>query len=143
MRGDLTGPSRAVHRDDRIVLRIITQLVLTHVYRVVVHFVRVGQFEVSVDVRLRCRDEGLVDLARGEIVPFETLLDELLSLVWEDAKALGCQEEVGAVRNIYQRGRSALRQLRDYDLERAAGASPDDALKAVVDTLIADTAKGV
>jgi carboxylate-amine ligase len=88
-------------------------------------------------------DEGLVDLARGEIVPFETLLDELLSLVWEDAKALGCQEEVGAVRNIYQRGTSAHRQLRDYELERAAGASQEDALKAVVDTLIADTAKGI
>jgi carboxylate-amine ligase len=88
-------------------------------------------------------DEGLVDLAKGEIVPFEQLLDELLSLVWEDAKALGCAEEVGSVRNILQRGTSAHRQLKDYDLERAAGASRQEALKSVVDTLIADTERGV
>ena len=88
-------------------------------------------------------DEGLIDLAKGEVVPFETLLDELLSLVWDDARALGCEDEVAAVRNIYQRGTSAHRQLKDYELERAAGASREDALKSVVDTLIIDTAKGV
>ena len=88
-------------------------------------------------------DEGLVDLAKGEVVPFEQLMDELLSLVWEDAEALGCTAEVGMVRNILQRGTSAHRQLRDYELERAAGASKEEALKSVVDTLIADTAIGV
>jgi carboxylate-amine ligase len=88
-------------------------------------------------------DEGLVDLAKGAVLPFSDLLDELLSLVSEDAEALGCTEELGAVRNIMQRGTSAHRQLRDYELEMAAGASEEDALKAVVDTLIADTAIGV
>ena len=88
-------------------------------------------------------DEGLIDLAKGEVVPFRDLIEELMSLVWEDAVALGCTEELNNVHNILQRGTSAHRQLKDYELERAAGASDDEALKSVVDTLIADTAIGV
>ena len=41
-------------------------------------------------------DEGLIDLAKGAVVPFEDLLDELLSLTAEDARALGCVDEIGA-----------------------------------------------
>lgn len=88
-------------------------------------------------------DEGLIDLAKGSVVPFEDLLDELCSLVAEDARALGCVKEVAGVRDIVSRGTSAHRQLRDYGLERASGASIEDSLKAVVDTLISDTAEGL
>ncbi|MBU2675442.1 MAG: carboxylate-amine ligase [Gammaproteobacteria bacterium] len=88
-------------------------------------------------------DEGLVDLAKGAVVPFEDLLDELLSLVAEDAKALNCEKEISGVRDILSRGTSAHRQLRDYELERASGASVEDSLKSVVDTLVADTANGL
>jgi carboxylate-amine ligase len=88
-------------------------------------------------------DEGLLDLAKGAVVPFEDLLDELLSLVAEDARALGCVNELSGVRDILSRGTSAHRQLRDYALERASGASVKDSLKSVVDTLIADTAEGL
>ncbi len=88
-------------------------------------------------------DEGLIDLAKGAVVPFEDLLDELLSLIAQDARALGCVEEVGRVRNILSRGTSAHRQLKDYELERASGASVEESLKSVVDTLIADTAEGL
>ena len=88
-------------------------------------------------------DEGLIDLAKGEVVPFEDLLDELCSLVAEDAHALGCEKEISGVRHILTRGTSAHRQLKDYDLERASGASIEDSLKSVVDTLIVDTAAGL
>ncbi len=88
-------------------------------------------------------DEGLIDLAKGEVIPFESLLDELLSLVAEDAEALGCTEEVNSLHHILQRGTSAHRQLRKYELEIAAGASKEDALKGVVDKLIHDTAEGL
>jgi carboxylate-amine ligase len=88
-------------------------------------------------------DEGLIDLAKGVVVPFEQLLNELLCLVAEDAEALGCTEEVNSLQHILQRGTSAHRQLKKYELERAAGASDEDALKGVVDTLIKDTAKGL
>lgn len=88
-------------------------------------------------------DEGLIDLAKGTVVPFEQLLNELLCLVAEDAEALGCTEEVNSLQHILQRGTSAHRQLKKYELECAGGASNEDALKAVVDTLIKDTAKGL
>jgi carboxylate-amine ligase len=88
-------------------------------------------------------DEGMIDLAKGEIVPFEEMIDEMLSLVIDDARALGCEKEISHVRQILSRGTSAHRQLKRYELERANGASAEDALKSVVDTLIADTAEGL
>ncbi|NCF15898.1 MAG: carboxylate-amine ligase [Gammaproteobacteria bacterium] len=88
-------------------------------------------------------DEGLIDLAKGSVVPFEDLMDELCSLIAADARALGCEEEVKGVHNILSRGTSAHRQLKDYELERASGASAEDALKSVVDTLVQDTAEGL
>ena len=88
-------------------------------------------------------DEGLIDLARGHVVPFAELMDELCSLVAEDARALGCEKEIKGVHDILTRGTSAHRQLKDYELERASGASSEEALKSVVDTLIADTAEGL
>jgi glutamate---cysteine ligase / carboxylate-amine ligase len=88
-------------------------------------------------------DEGLVDLARGVVVPFDELLDEILGLIAEDAEALGCTKELAGVRDILTRGTSAHRQLKDFELEQAAGKSVEDSLKAVVDTLISDTAEGL
>lgn len=88
-------------------------------------------------------DEGLIDLARGKVVPFDELLEEILGLIAEDADALGCTREVAGVRDILSRGTSAHRQLKDYELEQAAGKSAEESLKAVVDTLIADTADGL
>ena len=88
-------------------------------------------------------DGGLIDLAKGRVVPFADLLDELLSLVAEDAEALGCEEELADVREIMSRGTSAHRQLKAYELAQAAGSSDEDCLKAVVDTLVADTADGL
>lgn len=88
-------------------------------------------------------DEGMIDLAKGKIVSFDDMIDEMLSLVIEDARALGCEKEISHVRQILSRGTSAHRQLKRYELERANGASATDALKSVVDTLIADTAEGL
>jgi carboxylate-amine ligase len=85
-------------------------------------------------------DEGLIDFAKGKIVPFDQLLDDILELTYEDARALDCETEVASVRDIMSRGTSAHRQLKAHELSLAAGNSPEDALKAVVDTLIADTA---
>jgi carboxylate-amine ligase len=88
-------------------------------------------------------DEGLIDLAKGVVVPFDILLDEMLSLVAEDAEALDCVDEVNSVRRIHQRGTSAHRQLRKHELETAAGASNEEALQAVVDKLIRETVEGL
>jgi carboxylate-amine ligase len=86
-------------------------------------------------------DENLLDLARGELVPFAQMAEELIELVREDAEALGCTREVQYIRNILQRGTSAHRQIQTYDAARGAGASEREALQAVVDFLIRETAR--
>ena len=88
-------------------------------------------------------DEGLIDFAKGAVIPFEELLEEILQLTAEDAEALGCEDEVGSVRTIQQRGTSAHRQLKAYELAEAVGRSPEQCLVAVVDQLVEDTAIGV
>ena len=88
-------------------------------------------------------DEGMIDLAKGTVLPFSVLTDDLLSLVAEDAQALGCESEVNGIHRILTRGTSAHRQLKDYELEQASGASVENSLKSVVDTLIEDTAEGL
>ncbi len=87
-------------------------------------------------------DEGLIDFAKGKIVPFDHLLDEILELTYEDARALDCESEVASVRDILSRGTSAHRQLKTHELSLAAGNDQQSALQAVVDTLISDTRDG-
>lgn len=88
-------------------------------------------------------DEGLVDFGKGLIVPYADLLDELLDLTAEDARALDCQAEIAHCRRILARGTSAHRQLATYRQAIAAGASPEEALRQVVDFLIDETVAGV
>ena len=88
-------------------------------------------------------DEQLLDLARGELRPFAEMARELIELVREDAIALGCLREIEYIPTILKRGTSAHRQLRTYDEARAAGASEREALLAVVDFLIRETAAGL
>ncbi len=85
-------------------------------------------------------DEGLIDFAKGKIIPFDRLLDEILELTYEDARALDCEAEVASTREILSRGTSAHRQLKTAELASASGRSREESLRAVVDTLIADTA---
>ena len=49
-------------------------------------------------------DEGMLDLARGEIRPYAALLEEILDLVREDAQAMGCLAEVERQVAILRRG---------------------------------------
>jgi glutamate---cysteine ligase / carboxylate-amine ligase len=88
-------------------------------------------------------DEGLIDLAKGVVVPFAELLEELISLTAEDAKALGCSDEIAALREILNRGTSAHAQLKTFAEAQAAGANQDEALRAVVDHLVENTAEGL
>lgn len=85
-------------------------------------------------------DEGLIDMAKGRVVPFAELLDQLLSLTAEDAEALGCTAEIASLKQILERGTSAHRQLQAYATAQANGADHEESLKAVVDLLIKDTA---
>ncbi|WP_208349025.1 carboxylate-amine ligase [Pseudaestuariivita rosea] len=74
--------------------------------------------------------EGLIDFGRRQIVPFMTLVDELIELVREDAEVLGCLPEVEALRGLVTHGTSADRQRR---IAQDAG---DNATKSIVQHLI-------
>ncbi|MFQ5984509.1 MAG: carboxylate-amine ligase [Alphaproteobacteria bacterium] len=85
----------------------------------------------------------LVDFGKGELVPYRSLLEEIIELVREDAERLDCLAEVERARDIIRRGTSAERQLRAYKAALDQGADKDEALSAVVDLLIADTVAGL
>ncbi len=85
-------------------------------------------------------DGTLFDFGRGELVPFRDLVDELLALVREDGEALGCWAEVQHARAVVAGGTSANRQIASYNRLVTQGASHEEALKGVVDHLIAESA---
>ncbi len=84
-------------------------------------------------------DEGLIDLARGEVIDYQTLLGELLTFVSEDAEALGCTAEIESLHKILGEGTSAHNQIRVFNDGIKAGLSSDEALREVVDWLIDKT----
>ena len=60
-----------------------------------------------------------------------------------DARALGCREELSRVSSIIRHGSGADRQLDHYRLVRLEGATKMEALRSVVDLVIAETRQGV
>lgn len=88
-------------------------------------------------------DEGLIDFGRGEIVPYNELLEEMIELVREDAEFFDCVDEVEHAREILKRGTSAHKQVATWDEAKAAGKDEAQALRDVVDMLIEETAHGL
>ena len=84
-------------------------------------------------------DEGMVDFGRGEIVPFSDLMEELLSILREDAEFFDCLEEIEHTRRIIRRGTSSHMQVEAYREALRSGATREAALNRVVDVLIEAT----
>jgi len=84
-------------------------------------------------------DAGLIDFGRGEIVPFDELIEEALELIREDAEYLGCSRELCHIRQIIAGGTSAHRQVATYTRALADGLDHESALHKVVDQLIEET----
>jgi len=88
-------------------------------------------------------DKGLIDFGRGCIVPYADLLEEIITIVHEDAEYFGCVTELEHARKILANGTSAHHQLRVYHEAIAEGATQQEALIKVVDMLIDETLHGV
>jgi carboxylate-amine ligase len=89
---------------------------------------------------MRFGSEGsLLDLARGELVPFNELLEELLAITHDDALALDCLAETEHARALLKRGTSAHQQVDVYQTARSQGATDSEALSAVVGWLARTT----
>jgi len=84
-------------------------------------------------------DEGLVDFGKGFTVPMPDLVEEIIALLMPDAQHFGCEAEIAHVRTILARGTSAHRQLTLYRQALTEGADRQQALRHVVDRLIAET----
>lgn len=85
----------------------------------------------------------LADFGQGKMMPFGTLADELVGLLQEEARQLGCTQELLHVATIARRGTSAQAQRVAYGAARDDGASHTDALCAVVDFLVEETMYGI
>ena len=81
------------------------------------------------------RKGGRIDIAEE----IEALVEELT----EDARALGCEGELRHSLAIVREGASADEQLDLYRLRRLEGASEQEALRAVVDLMVEQTAAGL
>ena len=88
-------------------------------------------------------DGTLIDYGRGRKIPYPQLLNELLELLEEDAKYFDCLAEVNHARTILKRGTSAHWQRKVFSDAIDAGASKDEAIKAIVDMLIKETMHGI
>ncbi|MGR3512897.1 MAG: carboxylate-amine ligase [Paracoccaceae bacterium] len=80
--------------------------------------------------------EGLIDFGRGEVVPFADLVEELVDLLAEDARALNAMDEVWGVHDILATGNSAERQRRVFADAKASDADDAAAFRRVVGALI-------
>jgi len=135
--------------DDAVALAALLLCLLRMLYRLRIGNQRWRQYTPMLIRENRWRamrysyDEGMIDFAKGELVPFTDLLEEILELTAEDAEALGCTNEVAIVRDIIKRGTSAHRQLQVHAEAEADGNDPQACLRAVVDTLIEDTRSGL
>jgi carboxylate-amine ligase len=132
--------------DDALCMAALTVCILRCLYRLRLDNQRWRRYNTMLLNENRWRamrygiDEGLLDLAKSEIVPFAELLEEILQLIDEDAAALNCTREVEHARLILQRGTSAHRQLAVFHAKLAAGGDELAAGRAVVQHLIEETA---
>ena len=84
----------------------------------------------------------LIDFGRQAEVPFAELMEELLVILDDVIDDLGSREEIEFVRTILEKGTSADRQIAVYQAHGGDDNS-EEALKAVVDHLVAETLLGL
>ena len=78
----------------------------------------------------------------GGRVDIEDYATRLVDNLAEDAQALGCEDELRHVLTIIRDGSAADRQIDHYRLRRLEGDSEEEALRAVVDLVLAETREG-
>jgi len=84
----------------------------------------------------------LIDFGIEKSVPFHFLAEELLELLDDVVDDLGSREEVEYIRTIIKNGTSADRQIACYR-QHGGDENSEEALKAVVDQLVAETKEGL
>ncbi len=75
----------------------------------------------------------------GDRIDIQDYLAGLIEELASDARALGCEPEMRHAMTIIKEGASADRQLDFYNLRRLEGDTHEEALRRVVDLLLAET----
>lgn len=125
-----------------LTLAALTQTLTRMLWRLATHNQRWRLYDNFLIAENRWRAQrygissGLIDWGIREIVPFDALTDELITLVEEDAAALGCIKEIENMRSIVATGNSADQQRAVYRDAVQAEYTHEDALRAVVKHLI-------
>ena len=83
------------------------------------------------------------DVERGGRVDIADCVDSLMKEIADDARALGCEDDLRRIAAILHDGSSSDRQLERYSLCRLDGADHREALCAVVDQVLEETRTGV
>ena len=73
----------------------------------------------------------------------DDIVTRLIDEVSEDAEALGCADEVARMHDIIRFGTAADRQVDLYRLRRLEKSPHDDALRAVVESMIEESTRGL
>ena len=87
--------------------------------------------------------ESLIDFGRGQLVPMDQLIEELIELTRECAEELGSTQHVERVRGIVANGTSADRQVALYNQLKAENQPDEIIMQAIVDMLRAETLEGI
>ncbi|MFD0858344.1 carboxylate-amine ligase [Roseovarius aquimarinus] len=128
--------------EDALTLAAVTQSLARMLWRLSVKNQRWRIYETFLISENRWRAqrygvrEGLIDFGRGEIVPLEALMDELIALLEEDAAHFDAVDEIARTKEIAASGTSADRQRRVFDAAATSGKDRDGALREVVAHLI-------
>ncbi|MCY4260389.1 MAG: carboxylate-amine ligase [Rhodobacteraceae bacterium] len=129
--------------DDTLAIAALYQSLILFLYRLRSQNQQWRQYPSTLvsENRWRARRFGctgsLIDLGISKTVPFAKLADELVVLLYDDACNLECEHDLVHIRTIVEKGSSADRQREVYTSARKAGASHDEALRAIV-TLLKD-----
>ena len=86
--------------------------------------------------------DRLLDFGKGSMVGFAQLVEELITMVRQDAEFFDCKQEIAHARRILERGTSASMQLATYRKALEEGASEQEALREVVRFLVDATVEG-
>jgi len=133
--------------NDAICLAAMTMCILRRLYRLRLENQRWRRYNHMLLNENRWRamrygaDEGLIDLAKGQLVEFGELLNEILEQIEEDAQFFDCEAEVAHARTILARGTSAHKQVAVYERSLQEGKSSEEAARDVVAHLIDQTAR--
>ncbi len=85
----------------------------------------------------------LIDLGQRALLPISDAVEELIDLTSEDASALVSGPELAHLRDIVLGGASSDRQRAVFRATRDAGATEDEALRSVVESLISEFSQGL